>query len=944
MIPVSFAQNLSMRLTGILFFIIFFLSVRGQQNNATIKGYVTDTVLKKGLSYTTISLVKQKDSTLISFARADSNGVYKLTNISPGSYLLSFSYVGYSPVWKPVTIKAGEALEVGTVILTDLLHMNNVTVNARRAPVTINNDTVEFNTENFKTPPNAVVEDLLKRLPGVTVDKDGAVSVNGQKISRFLVNGKEFFTGDPKIATKNLDADAVDKVQVFDRKSDRSEFTGIDDGQTQKAINLKLKKDRDNSTFGRVTAGAGNKERYDGQLNMNRFKGDKQMSVIGMGNNTNRQGFSISDVMNFSGDLARGMRNGGGVNIRVNNNEDDGGLPISGMGQNQQGVATTLAGGLNYNNTWNKKTDLNLNGIASDVNLQTNSDVVRQNLLPGNNFNYYASSKNNRHNTQQRLNAVLDQKIDSFASIRFTPQLTLQNNSNSNVRTYFSEDFKGGKLNEGNSTSNTQSNAMNFTGNFLYRQRFKKKGRTISATANMTYNDSRQDGWLNTMNRFYSNGNPLPDSLVRQTNSRDAVTRNIGGNLVYTEPIGKKSLLEFSSFYSVNDGDSKRETYDFNASTNKYDKLNTALSNNFASKYSYGGGGISFRSNIKKISLTSGVSLQTASLESIDNTNATTIRQSFTDLLPLVNMQFKRNATSTINFNYNTSTTQPSTFQLQPVLDISDPLNTYTGNPSLQRSYTHSVSLSYFATNIYSQKNLFGFLSYSQIHNGFGNADIISANGARTTMPVNVDGNFFLIGNINAGLPLKKLKSRIDFGIGYNQMRTNNLVNGANNRIDNKTITPNINYNFSLDSIVDIMLTARLGITQANYSLQPQLNTRFYQHQYGIELTNYLPGGLLLNNNFALTINAGRSDGFNNNISLWNIYLAKSFLKYKRGELKFSVFDVLNQNQGINRTANQNFIQDTRYNVLQRYYLLSFSYRLHKANGNSGARVVIRTF
>ncbi|MEN9598868.1 MAG: hypothetical protein RL596_1179 [Bacteroidota bacterium] len=204
MIPVSFAQNLSMRLTGILFFIIFFLSVRGQQNNATIKGYVTDTVLKKGLAYTTISLVKQKDSTLISFARADSNGVFKLTNISPGSYLLSFSYVGYSPVWKPITIKAGEALEVGTVILTDLLHMNNVTVNARRAPVTINNDTVEFNTENFKTPPNAVVEDLLKRLPGVTVDKDGAVSVNGQKISRFLVNGKEFFTGDPKIATKNI--------------------------------------------------------------------------------------------------------------------------------------------------------------------------------------------------------------------------------------------------------------------------------------------------------------------------------------------------------------------------------------------------------------------------------------------------------------------------------------------------------------------------------------------------------------------------------------------------------------------------------------------------------------------------------------------------------------------------------------------------------------------
>lgn len=256
-----------MRLTGIFFLVI--LSMNGYaQQNGIVKGNVTDTLLHKGLAYTTISLVKQKDSTLISFSRADSSGNFKINNIAAGNYLLSFSYIGYMPVWKPIHVKAGELLDLGAVILTDLIHTNSVTVNARRAPITINNDTVEFNTENFKTPPNAVVEDLLKRLPGVTVDKDGTVSVNGQKINKLFVNGKEFFTGDPKMATKNLDADAVDKVQVFDRKSDRAEFTGIDDGQTSKAINLKLKKDRNNSTFGRITAGAGDKERYDGQTNI----------------------------------------------------------------------------------------------------------------------------------------------------------------------------------------------------------------------------------------------------------------------------------------------------------------------------------------------------------------------------------------------------------------------------------------------------------------------------------------------------------------------------------------------------------------------------------------------------------------------------------------------------------------------------------------------------
>ncbi len=932
-----------MRLTGIFFLVI--LSMNGYaQQNGIVKGNVTDTLLHKGLAYTTISLVKQKDSTLISFSRADSSGNFKINNIAAGNYLLSFSYVGYMPVWKPIHVKAGELLDLGAVILTDLIHTNSVTVNARRAPITINNDTVEFNTENFKTPPNAVVEDLLKRLPGVTVDKDGTVSVNGQKINKLFVNGKEFFTGDPKMATKNLDADAVDKVQVFDRKSDRAEFTGIDDGQTSKAINLKLKKDRNNSTFGRITAGAGDKERYDGQTNINRFKGDKQMSLIGMGNNTNRQGFSISDVMNFSGDLARGLRNGGGVNIRINNGEDDGGLPVSGGGQNQQGVATTFAGGLNYNNNWNKKTDLNLNGVASDVNLLTNTDIFRQNLLPGNSFNYFSNGSNIKHNKQQRLGVTLDQKIDSFASIRFTPQFTIQQNENSTNSSYYSDDVKGGRLNEGTRLSTALSNAFNFSGNLLYRQRFRKKGRTISSTTNMNLNNSTQNGTLQTSNRFYNAGVAMPDSVVKQVNSRNAFTNNFGTNIVYTEPIGKKSLLEFSSFYSINKGDSKRETFDYNSSNSKYDKFNSTLSNNFTSRYSYAGGGIAFRSNFKKFSVTTGANLQVAELESINNTNGNKISQSFTDWLPSAVVQLKRNATSTINLTYNTSTTQPSTFQLQPVTDISDPLNVYTGNPSLQRSYTHTVSLSYFATNIYSQKNLFAFINYANIRNGFGTEDIVLANGARQSRPVNVDGNFTLFGNINAGFPIKKLKSRIDVGMGYSFFRTNGVLNTQNNRIDNQGFTPNINYSFALDSIVDIMLTARVSKNLVSYQLQPQLNNTYYQQTYGIETTNYLPAGFVMTNSYSLTLNTGRADGYNTPISLWNISLAKSFLKYKRGELKFSALDVLNQNQGINRTANQNFVQDTRYNVLQRYFLLSFSYRLHKANGNGGARVVIRNF
>jgi hypothetical protein len=931
-----------MKLAGFFLMVILGIGNLHAQSTASVTGVVVDTISKKGLAYSTVSIVHQKDSTLVSFTRADSAGKFKLSALPKGNYLITFSYVGYVPLWLPVKLSETEQLDLGKLILTDLLNASNVTVTARRPPVTINNDTVDFNTENFKTQPNAVVEDLLKKLPGVTVDKDGTVKVNGQKVNRILVNGKEFFTGDPKIATKNLDADAVDKVQVFDKKSDRAEFTGMEDGQSEKTINLKLKKDRDNSTFGRVTAGAGTDKRFDAQANLNNFKGDRQLSFIGMGNNTNKQGFSINDVMNFTGDLARGMRNGGGVNIRLGG-DDNGGLPISGMGPNQQGVADTYSGGLNYNNIWKKKTDLNINGMFSDVNLVTDRDINRKNVLPGNNFDYVSKSSNAKHNQQQRVNAILDQKIDSFTSVRFTPQLAFQKNANRAISNYVSTNDKGLKINEGSSNSSSVSDAVNFNSNLLFRHKFKKKGRTISSTTSLAYNSSKQDGNLKTTNRFYIAGIPLPDSIVNQTNLRDATTRSIGTNLVYTEPIGLKSLLEVNGFYNTNNGESKRDTYDYNGSSGKFDIKNTALSNDFRNIYNYGGGGASIRANFKKFSLTAGTNIQFSELESINNTNGFVINQKFTDLLPLVNVQYKRKNTSSIGFNYNTSTTQPSTFQLQPVADISDPLNTYIGNPNLKRSYSHNLSLNMSSIDIYTQNNLFAFISYNQVNDAIVTSDEIKQNGARVSTPVNANGNFILVGNVSAGFPVKKIKSRVDIGLGANVSRTMSFVNGDPNAIDNYSITPNFGYQFVLDTSFDISLSARINFNTAKYSLQPQLNNQFLQQVYGIDVTNYFLGGFVLNNNLDVTINSGRSDGFNATVPLWNVSLAKSFLKYKRGEFKLSVFDLLNQNQGINRTANQNFIQDTRYNVLQRYFMLSFSYRLNRsAAGNGGARVMFR--
>ena len=928
-----------------LLFFSFLISfqLHAQIKPGTVKGIVFDTSSKKGLAYATVSIVDTKDSTLIRFTRADSLGNFLFKTLEKGKYLLSASYVGFVPVWRNIEVKDGHELDLGNIEMTDLLKAGSVTVTAKRAPVTINNDTLEFNTENFKTQPNAVVEDLLKKLPGVTVDNDGTVRVNGQKINRVLVNGKEFFTGDPKMATKNLDADAVDKVQVFDKKSDRAEFTGVDDGQSEKAINLKLKKDRNNSLFGKIAAGAGTDSRYDAQTNINKFKGDQQFSFIGMDNNTNKQGFSISDVLNFTGELSRGMKSGSGITINMGGGGGDNGLPVTGMGQNQQGVANTLAGGVNYNDNWHKKTDINLSGMGSNIDLHTDRSTNRLNLLPGNDFNYASNSSTDKNTQQQRINMSMDSKIDSFISLKFTPQFTVQQNDTHATSDYMSQDTKGVKLNDGTTDSRTHSNAFNFGGNALYRQRFKKKGRTLSSTISLAYNDSKQNGFLNTRNTYYNAGLTLPDSISNQKNSRDAVTRSLGGNIVYTEPMGKRSLLEFSGFYNSSTGISKRVTYDYNPVSAQYDKLNNVLSNDFKNEYDYGGGSINFRANQKKMNYTIGSSIQAATLYSTNNTNGTIIRQTFTDALPNLNIQYKMNSSRNLVFNYATSTTQPSTTQLQPILDVSDPLNTYKGNPNLKRSYTQSVNLNYFSANMYTQRNFFAFISASKTANAIVNADSIQANGSRISMPVNANGSYMVFASMNAGFPLKKIKSRVDLGLGSNLTHTISFVNGTSNAIDNTSISPNIGYNFFLENKIDIYASGRLNISKAAYSLQPQLNSNYLQQVYGLDMSNYLPWGLIVNNNLNYTVNTGRADGYNTKIALWNASIAKGFLKNKRGELKFTVFDLLNQNQGTSRNVNQNYIEDTRYNVLQRYFLLTFSFRLNKSEGGGGVRIVTRS-
>jgi len=918
---------------GIFITVLLSNSYTANAQNVTIEGTIMDSSIKKPLNYATISLANAKDSSLISFTRANDAGFFQLKNVSAGKYLISISYVGYQFTWLAVKAGGTPVLSLGNIYLQNTATMSSVTVTARRPPVVINGDSIEFNSENFKTQPNAVVEDMLKKMPGIEVDKSGAITVNGKSVSKVYVNGKEFFTGDPKMATRNLAADAVDKIQIYDRKSDQAMFTGIDDGNEETAINIKTKKDRKQSTFGKVGSGFGTPGRFDGQGNVNRINNDEQYSVIATANNVNKQNFSTGDIANFSG--GGGGRGGGGITINFSGGD-------GGTDANSRGVAETYSLGGNYSNLLNdKKMDFNANANGSDVSRYNTSNSFTQNLIPGNNFNRTSNSVSDTRNQQQRFNATIDNKVSETFSFKYTPSVSVQHNT-SNSESTTSTFLPDGTPTNGTATkASNVSDATNISNTLLLRKRFAKKGRTISSTITQGYNESLSNGSQFTDQLFYNFGVLTKDSILDQQNKRKSLTQSYSANVVYTEPITKKSLLEFNAYLNQNNSATSRKVFDKNLGNNQYDLLNNRLTNEFNSEYTYVGGGMNYRLNQKKYNFSTGFSLQDAMLNGINTSTNTKINQEFKDILPSALFQYNFSQTKNFYFNYRTSTNQPSLTQLQPVLDQSNINNQTIGNPNLKRTYNHNINLRFFSTKVLAQRNFFALLNAQIANNSIVNYDSILPTRQTLSKPVNVNGIYRINGSVNYGFGMKKLYSRVNFGFNGGYNNNVNYANGILNTTIIKSLGPSINYTFSLDEVMDLNISARHNYNITKNAINAALNTNYVSRIYSTDLTNYLPGGFVLNQSLNYTINEGRAPGFNTSVPIWNASLSKFFLKNKRAELKLSAFDLLNRNVGVSRNVSQNQIVDQSYNVINQYFLIGFTYSLQKSGlGGGGPRVM----
>ncbi|MBK7935754.1 MAG: TonB-dependent receptor [Lewinellaceae bacterium] len=905
-----------------------------------LRGTVVDTAAAP-LAGGTVMLLAPADSSLLAFTRTGGNGVFEFKSQPAGDYLLRCSYFGYQTWQKNVRLEGPENVVDAGILNMQLKSqlLGEVEIKGEANPVTIRQDTIEFNAGSFKVKDNAVVEDLLKKLPGVEVERDGTVRAQGEEVKNVTVDGKKFFGNDPKLATKNLPADAVDKVQVFDKKSDQAVFSGIDDGQREKTINLDLKEDKKNGWFGRVVAGAGaddpGKIRYESNLSLNRFKPKQQFSVLGMGNNVNQAGFSVDDYLAFSGAM-RQMMGGGGGRIQLEFNSDDNSIPLD-FGNNQ-GFLRTWAGGLNFNQEMGAKTDLNTSYLYSNADKQYDRNSTRRSFLPGGEFTTEQHSNQDNLTDNHRLNVTLDQKIDSFNSVQFTSVFTYSQRdveAGSSSRTLGS----GGLLqNDGSRSSATAATGSNWTGNLLYRHKFAKKGRTFSTNFNFGLNNNDSESNSFSENRYFSDGaQPNRIDTVAQDQFFKNDVANWGAKATYTEPLGKRRYLEFNYGYFRTDNRADKDVFDV---TNGEQSYNDLFSNAYTNIFGYHRGGAGFRINKKDWNGSLGLDVQAATLEGeVTSGQGAPVKQTFEHVLPRLDFRYEIGPSRNLSFNYNASVNAPNVQQLQPVPDVSDPLNITEGNPDLRPEYGHNFQLNYMSFNSESMRSFFSGIFFTYTKDRIVNAQFVDSFFVRRYRPVNVDSDYRINGTFAFGLPWKKANSRFNLRSDITFNRGQNFINDRENFTGSLALTQSVSWDFTPAEWFNLNAGADLTWNQTHYSLDKAFNQDYLTQVYNAALDVDLPLNFSVNTNLDVTVNGGLGEGYNQAVPIWSASVSKFLMKNKRLQLTLAVHDLLNRNVGISRSANLNYVEDERIASLGRYGMLRLTYALNSMGPGGGPRV-----
>ncbi|MDB5256158.1 MAG: hypothetical protein JWM14_853 [Chitinophagaceae bacterium] len=911
---------------------LFFIYTASYAQETTVSGFVKDKSDGYPLVDGTVVLLGLPDSNLVAEpASTDLNGKFVLTKVPKGSFILKILYVGYKDEVRSISV-GDSSSTLGIIGMTSTIEADQVIVTAVAKSFVQKGDTTQFNADAFKTNPDATAEDLITKMPGVTV-VDGKIQAQGENVTKVLVDGKPFFGDDPSTVLKNLPAEVIDKVQVFDQLSDQSQFTGFDDGNRTKTINIVTKPDKRDGNFGKVYAGYGYNDVYRAGGNINIFNGNRRISIIGQSNNINEQNFSADDLLGVSSSSSQGGRgggSGGGGGGRSGGSNDN--FLVSAQG----GVSKTHAIGLNYSDKWGKKVDVTASYFFNRADNLSDKNVFRRYVQTSDSVQTYNEhTLSNSVNVNHRFNARIDYKMDSMNSLLIVPKFSYQQNDGE--RSLNGATSRGSML--ANSTLNDYNSnqyALSAANQLLFRHKFIKKGRTFSVNLNTGYSKTSGVNNFLAQNNFYTNPS-LSDTL----NQHSDLLKNgysADGKVSYTEPISEKSILEFNYGLNYTQSTSDKRTYNFDNASQSYNQQDTSLSNVFKSDYITHSGGAGYRYQSQKYQVGLNMAYQYASLNNDqDFPRENTLNRSFSNLLPSARLRINFSKSKNIRLDYRTQTTAPSVDQLQNVLNNSNPLQLSTGNPNLKQQYQHNMSARYSATNSDKSSNFFTLLNVSYTQDYVANSTYIAnsdtvidgvnmARGAQLITKENVDGYVSARSFVSYGRPVAGIKSNVNVNLSANYTRTPGLINGRTNYANSPALGAGLVLSSNISSNVDFTVSTNSSYNFVKNTLNKSSDAEFFNQSSKVKLNLIMAKHIVFNTEANHQYNAGLSAGYNQNYILWNAGLGYKFLKNNAAELRFTVFDILGQNNSVSRTFTDVYNEDTRTNVLQRYYMVTFTY------------------
>ncbi|MGY3054915.1 hypothetical protein ACVWYG_003124 [Pedobacter sp. UYEF25] len=899
-----------------------------------LKGKTIDTTSTSILADASVAILNAKDSTLVKFTRALPNGNFEIDGLKNGKFILLISYPKYADFVDQFTLdSAKQVLDYGKVNLTGLAKLlADVVITGNRTAIKIKGDTTIFDPKAYNIEPNSKVEDLIKQFPGFQVDKDGKITAQGKSVPKVLVDGEEFFGDDPTLVTKNIRADMVESVQLYDKASDQASFTGIDDGEKTKTLNIKLKEDKKNGYFGKLQGGYGTDNFYTGQAMFNKFWGKKKFSAYGILANTGTVGLGWDDRDKYSGSSMTVSDEGyfyyssGGDDFDSYNGQYNG-----------QGIPIARTGGLHFDSKWNKdKESLNTNYKIGSFSVTGDRNTISQNNLSTGVINNVSDQTNDNSLFRQKVDATYEIKIDTTLTLKVSVDGTLKNG---NTRDNFTSSSRNGNNDLLNTSTRALTNKVDeqqLNMNALLTKKMKKKGRTLSLNVRESLNTNKSNGTLNSDNKFYDTVNGIKDSLINQLKLNDISNSAFVSNLAYTEPLSKTVTVIVNYGLSLMDGQSDRKSFN-KVPGGDYSILDTTFSNNYQLNQVINEGGAIFNYKKGKTVFNFGSKFSGVNFKQKDVYTDKTYGRNFINYMPQASYQYRFSQQKSLRINYNGNSNQPSLDQLQPVKVNTDPLNISEGNPDLKPSFRSGVGLNYNSYKVLTNQSIYvgvyGSLTANPI---VSNVKTDPTTGKSTFKSVNIQDKTPSSFSAYSGFG-RKIQA-IDLNVYFNLNASTNSSYNFINDVLNNTQNNSISGSLSLSQYKNKKYSFNVSFGPSYNVSKTSVGT--FGNSEGWGTNGDANGSVQLPGKFEVSTDAsylytGKTQTFAKSFErfLWNAALTKKFFKSENLKLEMRVNDLLNQNVGFDRSAYNGNITQSSYTTIKRYFLFSIMWDFSKMGG-----------